>query len=354
MLYVASVLLAVMVVLLITCGVLLWKRREETGDYSRLIQAILSWISAFFAFMFIFRIWKGTSVSYVTYLDSEHTFVPIGIMMTYFFYPLEVFCVKGNRLKVYAFLFIPLLMLLFIGLFGGIKYTTLYTLADLWEHIAEPNVWFRFFSLIVMLFYGFVLFLLPYDYKQSSVDRKFIWTYSLGFCLIGVLYFLEQMTHAYVLEVLHQMAWMGFFFGVAYYELKIRLYTPKKRYENLDVVQLEPASPMNSLWEKIVEVIEVNEGWRDPDLTLSVLTSKVHSNRTYVNEAFKRNVDMGFSEYVSKCRIQYVVEELKKHPDTHVHDLFFLAGFRSRSTASECFKRVMGMTLTEYLAQQKS
>ena len=53
MLYVASILLVLMVVVLITCGVLLWKRREETGDHSRSIQAILSWISAFFAFMFM-------------------------------------------------------------------------------------------------------------------------------------------------------------------------------------------------------------------------------------------------------------------------------------------------------------
>ena len=41
--YISIVLLVLMTTAFITCGVLLWRRRTETGDYSRTIQALFSW-----------------------------------------------------------------------------------------------------------------------------------------------------------------------------------------------------------------------------------------------------------------------------------------------------------------------
>ena len=45
--YIATVLLLLMAISLIFSGVLLWRRRKETGDYSRTIWAIFSWIPSF-------------------------------------------------------------------------------------------------------------------------------------------------------------------------------------------------------------------------------------------------------------------------------------------------------------------
>lgn len=36
--YIITVLLVLMTITFITCGILLWRRRAETGDYSRTIQ----------------------------------------------------------------------------------------------------------------------------------------------------------------------------------------------------------------------------------------------------------------------------------------------------------------------------
>ena len=51
--YIATVLLALMTITLVTCGILLWKRRKEPNDNSRTIQAVFSWISAFFTLTFL-------------------------------------------------------------------------------------------------------------------------------------------------------------------------------------------------------------------------------------------------------------------------------------------------------------
>lgn len=351
--YVATILLVLMTVAFVTCGILLWRKRKETGDYSRYLQALFSWVSAFFALTFIFRTWAETTTADGAFFEPEHTFVPLLMQMTFFLYPLEVIHPTVGRAKVYALLFSPLLLLVFIGMCAGIEYTPIHTYADLWARIGEFNVWFRLFALFVMLFYAFSLFLVPYDWRRSSADRKFILTYALGFCLIGVLHFSIQLSHAYILVLLHQVAWMIFFLGVTHYELKERLIVlpAKLIIPKSDTASRE--SENDELWVKIMKIVEDNEGWRNPDINMTYLTQQLFSNRTYVSESFKRHTGMTFSEYISKCRVDYVVEELKRNPEANIQELFIDAGYRHRSTAWRQFRKLKGVSPTEFIESLK-
>lgn len=139
--YIATALLVLMTITFIVCGILLWKRRKEPNDHSRTIQALFCWVSALFTTMFIFRTWAGTTTADGAFLEPEHTFVPILMQMTFFLYPLEVIRPTIGRAKVYVLLFTPLILLVSVGMCAGIEYTTIYTYADLWQHIGEFNVW---------------------------------------------------------------------------------------------------------------------------------------------------------------------------------------------------------------------
>ena len=61
--YIATILLVFMTVTLVISGILLWKRRKEASDYSRIIWAVFSWISAFFTLTFIMRTWQETTTA---------------------------------------------------------------------------------------------------------------------------------------------------------------------------------------------------------------------------------------------------------------------------------------------------
>ena len=347
MLYIATLLLSLMSVGFTLCGILLWKRRMETGDYSRYIQAIFSLVSAVFAFMVIFRTWNGTTTVEGAYFEPEHIFIPIFIQTLFFLYPLEVIRPTASRSMVYTLLFGPLLVLAIVGLCGGIAYTVIHTYDDLWQHLAEPNVWFRLLTLVIMLFYGFSLFLVPYDWRSSSANRVFIRTYAIGFCLIGVLHFIVQFTHSYVFLLLHTVVWMSFFFGIAYYELRERL-IPVKTATPQPQEELE-----DELWKRITTELVERRGWCRTDMNMTLLSELVFSNRTYVSEAFRRNTGSSFGEYIAHHRIGFVVEEMKRNPDANVQDLFQQAGFRQRTTAWKCFRKIMGMSPTEYLETLK-
>ena len=138
-----------MTIALVTSGILLWKRRKETGDYSRNIWAVFSWLSALFTATFIIRTWQETTTADGAFFEPEHTFVPILMQMTFFLYPLDVIRPSISKVKVYALLFIPLILLVAVGMCGGIQYTTIYTYTELWQHIGEFNVWFRLFNLLL-------------------------------------------------------------------------------------------------------------------------------------------------------------------------------------------------------------
>ena len=345
--YIATVIHALMSVGMFVCGAMLWRRRLETGDKSRYIQAVLSWVSALFAVVSIFRIWTDTTVPDGAFFVPEHTFVPLLVQMTYFLYPLEVIHPAVGRTRVYALLFIPLLMFVFVGMCAGIEYTAIYTYDELWQHLGEFNVWFRLLTLFAMLFYSFALFLVPYNWRESSADRKFIMNYSLGFCLMGISHFSLQLFHAYWLLLLHQVLWFAFFLYVAYYELHERLQVSRATPGTAVVAAASNAG--DRLWEQTVILLNSNEKWRSPELSLTCLSEQLESNRTYVGESFKQNTGMTFVEYITHRRISYVVEELKKHPEANIHELFNYVGYRQRSTAYRNFQKITGMSPTEFL-----
>lgn len=341
--YIVGIILFVMTLGLAVCGFFLWKRRKETGDFSRHIQAVFSWISAAFAAGFCFRTWIGATPINGPFLEPEHIFTPLFIQSLYFLYPLEVIRPAGRVARVYAFLFVPLLALGFIGKYVCLEYTAIHTYADLWSHIGEFNVWFRLFALVVMLFYGFSLFLVPYDLQNSRVSRKFVLRYALGFCLIGVFYFAAQITHHSIFLVLQQLAWMSFFFSIAYYELFKRLAEP------LEVSQEVPQEQEDKLWQRIVVLMEENEGWRIPEMTQKYLASELLSNQTYIGEAFKRNTGMTFNKYLTNRRINFVVEQLKENPQANIQQLFRQAGYREYSTAWRNFQKIKGVSPTKFI-----
>ena len=349
--YIITTIFLLMTVSHVVCGVLLWKRRSETGDYSRTIQAVLSWISAFFTFTFVFRTWGDTTVVDGAFFEPEPTFVPLLIQMSFFLYPLEVIRPTIGRVRAYALLFTPLFLLVIVGMCAGIEYTPIYTYSDLWQHIGEFNIWFRLFALTIMLFYCFSLLLVPYDWRHSSVDKKFIMRYALGFCLFGILHFSIQFSHAYYLVILHQIVWMLFFVFIAHYELNERLLVSEVMVENDNVNELKS---VDKLWEEIILLLDSNDKWRNPDLSLTSLTEQLESNRTYVSDAFKRNTGMTFIEYITHRRINYVATEMKGNQQANMQELFNYVGYRQRSTAWRNFQKITGMTPTEFVNSLRS
>ena len=233
----------------------------------------------------------------------------------------------------------------------GIEYTPIYSLNDLQAHIGEFNVWFRLLALTVMLFYCFTLLLIPYDWRSSSVSKQHIRIYASGFCVIGLLHFAIQMTHAYWITIAHQVAWMALFVLITYFELNKRL-LPQKSSPKFETPNGMVSVP-KSLWDRIIVALNEEEKWRDANLNLNTLSEYLNSNRTYVGDAIKQNTGLTFNEYINRRRINYVIEQLKLNPEINISKLFDFVGYTQRSTAVRNFQKITGITPAEFVASIK-
>ena len=140
---------------------------------------------------------------------------------------------------------------------------------------------------------------------------------------------------------------MSFFFWIAWYELNERLLPVPVTCETQFVP--ETHSDEDKLWQKIVNLMDEEDGWFNPEINQAYLAEKLFSNRTYIGEAFKRNTGMTFRDYQTKRRINYVVEQLKLNPHADIQELFFQMGYRDRTTAWRNFRKIMGMSPSEFV-----
>ena len=226
--YLAILLFAVMAIGLTVCGCLLWQKREATGDRSRTLLALTGWAAAFVAVLYIFRTCAGTLPVSAPLLAPEQVFFPYGWLMLLLLYPLELIRPVGDRANLYLRMLAPLALMLILGICGGVIYTPLLSVDDLWMHIGQANVGFRLLALVVLPFYCFRLCRVRYHWKGTYTDRVFLRLFASALCLMGLLHISVQLTLSYGLFLLQGAVWMLFFFGLVWYELYDRLWVRRE------------------------------------------------------------------------------------------------------------------------------
>ena len=223
-----TILLAVITVGSISGSILLWRTRKETDNHARTILMLINWCAAFMSVVYIFRTWSGSLPVDGNMLAPEQVFFPIALLMLLMLYPLELVQPVGNRAELYIKLYLPLALVFFIGICGGIDYTPLSSHKELCCHLNEANVWFRILAMLIFPFYGFFLCRVKYNWKETCTTRNFIRMYAVFLCLIGLLKIAVQFTLLRTLFMVNVMVWIIFISGITYYELRERLYLPKK------------------------------------------------------------------------------------------------------------------------------
>ena len=114
-----------------------------------------------------------------------------------------------------------------------------------------------------------------------------------------------------------------------------------------------PATPTpdEQLAEKIRQVMHEQQLWKDAELSITKLSKAVYSNKSYVTRCFREQMHTTFTDYVNRCRIEYVVAQLRLQPEQSLEQLFFEAGYRLYSTAWRNFTRQVGISPSEFITR---
>lgn len=87
------------------------------------------------------------------------------------------------------------------------------------------------------------------------------------------------------------------------------------------------------------------------DLTLPNLAVALNMTPNKLSMSINSGLGITFYEFINDLRIATAAELLIKHPEKSITDVFFEAGFTAKSTFYSHFKKVHGMTPTQYRQQ---
>lgn len=87
-------------------------------------------------------------------------------------------------------------------------------------------------------------------------------------------------------------------------------------------------------------------------LRLGEVARHVFMNPCYLSRKFKQSLGISFSQYLHLVRIERAVARLQAEPGVSLKDLAFSLGFSSPSHFTRVFKRITGLTPTQYRTQR--
>ena len=330
------------------------RKRRNTLDHSRRILAFAVGIGVFISLFNIVQIlYRPTGRDLFELMPPESVFSALLAQTLLLLYPAAAVRPPKNAPVYFGALLAPWVLLILLFLPFIIKgWTILLSWDDLLQNRNCPDVLLRLTALFFLISYG--LFLLPWSYnlKQANARPRGINLYSLGVFGFGLLMGAAVLTGSALLRTLSNIWIAAFFYVVVQYESERRPLPQSQRAgDDTPPRKSTPdaAVPISEdIWANLCKLMDEDEIWRDPDLTLKRLAQLCTTNTTYLSNTLKEHGETGFVDFVNKRRIDYVTSAIKQNPDADLKTLFQEAGYRSRSTAWRNFKEATGVSPSEY------
>lgn len=119
--------------------------------------------------------------------------------------------------------------------------------------------------------------------------------------------------------------------------------TPRGLASRNDLSKLAP------LQRKVQRVVD-NKKYLDRKVTLAGMAHELNSNRTYLSDLVHQQYGMTFSDFINHLRIKEAEAILQQMGEgLLIKDLYRRLGYNSPTSFYRNFKRVTGMSTTEYL-----
>ena len=97
----------------------------------------------------------------------------------------------------------------------------------------------------------------------------------------------------------------------------------------------------------------IDAHYTNPDISLSSLSKNLSYSEKYLSNVFTKSMGESFRHYVTRLRIGLSVELIKQGADS-VFEIAEKCGFNDSFYFSKVFKKVMGVSPSEYIKEKKS
>lgn len=269
-------------------------------------------------------------------------------------YPLQIISTKTLQVKKILKLFTP-----FFFVSGGC--IVIYLNDSQIRYYTSVHHFFGYFSRmevsIYILIFTYIAGCLVYTIFLLLRNRNVVIN-SRWFCeYLGTFVLMNLF---YVLSLFSNTAWLMIsnylFVLCCAYITYLELY---ERESNLSEISILPEQMLNNvspliskrvkgLRIRLVEYMETEKAWRDPDITVKDVTTKLRTNRRVLNSVVQEMGYDNFPSYINYLRVKDFTEIIENSKDDSFQNIFFNVGFKSRATAHRNFKNIKGLSPSEY------
>lgn len=330
------------------------KNRDKLNDRARKCITVFFITSAIASLVEIFLvIVNPLGPNAYRLIDTKVILCGFLIFALLMFYCVELLRPHWLNAKRIFYIMLPWLLLvvaLIIGAVYGKQILVIHTIEQLGENLFQPDVFIRLLLILLFVPYAIWLFVIDFNWRHSSVSRKttniiVAMTIILCFTYIGSRGL--QFFYAYVA---HELVYVLITLFLVRLECKERLSHATCQYTT------SPSKPkivlsdntMEHLVNALDEVISNPDVWQNPDITINDIARIVGTNRTYLQVASKQKGYASVMDMIHHIRIEYVCEQLRTVSSPQIQNIFYDAGYRSRTTAWRNFVNIMGCTPTEF------
>lgn len=235
----------------------------------------------------------------------------------------------------------------------------LHSLTDMAAYIHEPNVWLRVLLTFIYLPYGVWLLVMQHNWRNSSAPMPWLRVVVVLTLCMTVTYFCSRGLRLFWGDVVHEILYMGLTILILYIELAVRLYVPDNKMETTyspPVVELdlhdsaEALDVIAAVAERITQAMENPDVWQNPELTQDGLIRLVGTNRRYCQMAIRQLGYDSYPDMINRRRVKYIQQQLSDDPTRNLQNLFYEAGYRSRTSAWRNFTTIVGCSPTDFCA----
>ncbi len=121
----------------------------------------------------------------------------------------------------------------------------------------------------------------------------------------------------------------------------------KNKYKGSRLGQNE----INIYQHKIINIVEIDHDYKDPELSVSSLAKKMSVHPNVVSQVINVGIGKNFKEFVNQYRVKEA-QRLMLLPENHdkpILDIAFEVGFNSKNSFNRVFKQLTNMTPTQFI-----
>lgn len=336
------------------CAVVLWRKRRDMPDPSRLMLAVgAAHCVVTSVGKYVCILAQPSDHFYYEVLSMAHCrwgMLSVLLMLTY---PVSVARPEWLRSWRGVLLFLLPGVLLFIAPVFFPEVHRLYSFDELRTNISEPDVLFRLMTLPLILLYCSLMMWRVVNLSETGGDSLWLRNYIVG--IMGLLLLVSTFTHTHiaVFHYLHQLCVAAFYGYWTYYELMERVYTapvevhgtPNDHHHSL-LISSDEEHRRFLRFDKEVEnrFLYAQPGISRDDLCRVMGTDRTTFSRIITEHSGYQNL----SAYLNEKRMRLADQLMREHPNYSIEAIMQDCGYQSKTTFNRIFKDFYGTTPSEY------